>query len=485
MPAPIIAGVARAAAGAATRTAATTAARGAARSAAPAARPAPAPRTIRMPTTRQYRPGMAPPGTASRAPTNHAEAKAEHKAEQERLQARNDKVVDALAAAAEALDASQNHFAHAITVSVRGGPRASLRRCWFLCLAALFGRRRRGVESLWAETINAQWDITGKSVTATLAYTIGSISDPWTNFIDAEHPGAMLQRGPDQVTIGAGWSSTYLTLNQQLGNFTGLNKGLNNARLVGGQVVVNPTNTLPPIQGELPDPTKANRLGQTPPGVHTLTAGSLHNINIDPGNVFFGWRIDKQTVDAMQPRPVAIVQPYTVVQTNNPLSEMPVRQPGGGAEALPYQAHKPTNQGEGLQYVWRGGSIGAVPKLPDDGRIITTGEKLNHMVQPPRPPVDGISRGHLLVMVAAQLASPGMLVEAPPNLPDNTETLACEGVFLRQPNTQNVAPLTTDKYRYQPAAVVAQVRTLIDAFRLDLGGQYVPATTVNVRPVGN
>ena len=433
--------------------------------------------------------------TAKRAPTaaNKAAARragrtaaADQRAADEagRVHDRNDRVIDMLNQSTGALEKSQNYFSHAITVTVQGGPKASLRRCWFLCVAAVFGRRARAVEAVWGETMNAQWDITGKSVTCTLAYTTGSMNDPWTNF-DTQHPGAMLQRGPDQVTIGGGWSRAYMTLNQQTMSFFGLNKGLDRARMVGGQLVFDPTTPLNSLPGELTDPTTLNKLGVAPGAVYTTSVGQLYAVSLDPAAGAEGWRIDKPPVDALQPRPIALVQPFTVVQTNNALSEMPVRITGSSTEALPYQAHKPESAGPGLVYVFRGGDTGIVPRLPDDGRVITTGEKLDRRVQPPRPPVDGTSRGHLLVMVAAALSSPGQLVPAPPNYPDNTESLAAEGLFMWPPNRQWQLFATSDRYRYQPNAVVAQVRQLDNAFRLDQGGHYTPGRVVNVRPAGN
>lgn len=469
----IIGAVGRAVGGAGARTAATRAAassRGAA-TASRAARRSPTPKNVRG--AQQARAGA----MRDQAVSEHASHAAD----------RNDRAMDWMQGVVGEVEKGQNYFAHAITVTVKGGPKASLRRCWFLCVAAMFGRRQRGIESVWGESINAQWDITGKTVTATLAYTTGSMNDPWQNFYDTQHPAAMLQRGPDQVTIGAGWAGTVLTVEQQKLNFFGLNQGLNNARMVGGQLVMAPTTSLAPLPGELADPTKGNKLAVPPSQVYPLTAGMLYDTSVNPGAGVSGWRIVKADVDALQPRPIAIVQPFTIVQTNHALSEMPVRVPGSGIEAMPYQAHKPEAAGEGWKYVFRGGSIGYIPALPDDGRVITTGEKFDIRVQPPRPPVDGVSRGSLLVMVAAALSSPGELVPAPPNYPANTETLAAEGLFMWRPNIQyNIFGLaTSDRYRYQPTTVASQVQQLFNAFRLDMEGHYTPSKATNVRPVGN
>jgi hypothetical protein len=58
--------------------------------------------------------------------------------------------------------------------------------------------------------------------------------------------------------------------------------------------------------------------------------------------------------------------------------------------------------------------------LPDSGRIITTANKVNPNLQPPRPPGDNFSRTFPYVaLVANALTEPGYLPAAPP-LPDKT-----------------------------------------------------------------
>jgi len=411
---------------------------------------------------------------------HHADIHAHHAA---RIADRNDFFVNQMQAATDGLASLGSQFFHSITVTVKGGPRSSLRRCWFLCVAALFGRRRRGTDSLWAEAMDAQWDITGKSVTATLSYTTGAFTEPHTNFVDAESPFALLQRGPDQVTIGAGWPVSYMTLPQTFTFQGGMNKSLQNARIVGGQLTKDPTTSLAPVPGEIRDFAKVAQMGG-PANMLNMFANQLFNVSINT-NGQTGWVVRKTDTDELQPRPTPIVQPFTVSQTDDALSEMPIRIPGIGVESLPYRAHRPASEGDGMEFVLRGGDIGAIPVLPDDGRVITTGEKMDRRVQSPRPPVDGLSRGHLLDMVAAALASPGVLVEAPPNPKWNTSNLAAEGLFLRPPGTVFFTPLSTDRYRFQPAAVVAQIRQLGTAIVSTAFDLYTIPTVTNVRPPTN
>jgi hypothetical protein len=59
-----------------------------------------------------------------------------------------------------------------------GGPNADLRRVWYLCVAAAFGRYRNRVGATGAVEyqIECAWDVTGKSTMVTLGYTLSGIS---------------------------------------------------------------------------------------------------------------------------------------------------------------------------------------------------------------------------------------------------------------------------------------------------------------------
>lgn len=402
----------------------------------------------------------------------------------QRVADRNDMVAGSVTGMVETLDnltgglLVPSKFAHTITVSVKGGPQASLRRCWFLCLAALFGRRKRGTDALWAEALNAQWDITGKTVTATLSYATSAITEPLSNISDTQSPYSFLQRGPDQVTIGAGWPSTWWTYQQVF-----VPPLLVDAfDMVGGMLKIRPSgalNPLAPIPGELTDPTALHRLAdgkQFVPLPRNMPAAN----RADPDGCIQGWKIIKGEVDALQPTFVPLVQPWSVAQITNALAELPIDE-GFGKQLLPYRAHAPLPLA-GHKFVRRGGAFpGYVPVLPDENRVITTGEKLDPRVQPPKPPVDGVSRGHMLDMVAAALASPGVLVEAPRNPRNDTQRLASQGLFLQPPGTVWKDP--DDMFRFQSPSVVGLVKNVFSALQQWIPrGLYAPARVDNVKP---
>jgi hypothetical protein len=73
-----------------------------------------------------------------------------------------------------------------------------------------------------------------------------------------------------------------------------------------------------------------------------------------------------------------------------------------------------------------------VPVLPDDGRVITTGEKNDPRVQPPKPPYDGVSRGGALSLIAQHLQNPCECVDAPHCVGNNQEALS-KGFYIYPP----------------------------------------------------
>jgi len=408
--------------------------------------------------------------------------------------ARNDHVAATVANAVDKIDEAAGgllgitRFAHSITVTVRGGPAASLRRCWFLCIAALFGRRKRGLESNFAEALNAQWDITGKSVTATLSYTNNALTEPSQNLNEGLTAQALLQRGPDQVTIGGGWTNQYYTVSQ--GRYSSSPQSL---AVIGGW-----------FRGDVVD---RNAILRTPPG-EFVNKNAVNTLNtpwvtytlppVEPPKVVngytVGWLISKVTTDNLPVISNVFTMPW-LIQLAEPdvLAEMPIALPNAQTEAIPYTIVAPLQiQGvngvdvtiNNQRFVTRGANKGMIPVLPDEGRVITTGEKHNRYVQPPKPPVDGVSRGSLLSMVAAALASPGVLVEAPGNLVNNTQPIAAQGVFVFQPGSQfKNADQVDEKYRLRPNTVLSRAFNIPAAFANQVvRGLFTPFAVHNIRP---
>lgn len=272
---------------------------------------------------------------------------------------------------------------HAISCSVVGGPGADLRRCWYLCLAAAFGRYNRSpVKSLFGFNIKAVWDVTGKACGVTIVYATnvdggasslakaskqaaviaaggiaaqaGLVADGFTN---------LLQRGPDQFTIGGKWPNQLLTVSQRL---------------------------QPPTR----DP------GTTPHPSWTVGDPSTG------GSRFRGFTLPPQTTQ---------LDREVLGGADDPNVAQPIL-PFGRIRPGPYDS---ANDQTNLLNT-------DPPQLPDYQRIITTGSKLDPRVQPPKPPADGISRGSLVQLVTAALGQSGTWPRRPIG---NEPVLGSSGVF--------------------------------------------------------
>lgn len=297
--------------------------------------------------------------------------------------------------------------AHSITVQVAGGPNADLRRCWFLALAACFGRYRRGLNGVSARSLNAQWDVTGKTVAVTLAYTFGTNSiEKAQQVLSSDDNGLrMFYTGPDQVTIGESWPSWMLT--------TASGKSAQQQRNLGGGVPrgggVNTVQT----------GTPQNITAATPGQLASYSSLFLANTNnmLSPDAV----TLLKELRNGSTWRTVRISSGRDVLV--DVLRELP--QKFGDSTFLPFRDWL-KNRGPNMFAF--GGHV--APVLPDAGRVITTGEKRDPRVQPPRPAVDGVTRNHILNMVSAALSSPGVL----PSLPlTGEEIVDSSGVYVRSP----------------------------------------------------
>lgn len=390
---------------------------------------------------------------------------------------RNESALGEVKEFANALGKWLPKFGHSITVNVRGGPRADLRRCWYLAVAACFGRYMRGLSGVWGRSINAQWNVTGKEVSITLAYTFSGIVENTYGSIMDESGLSILQRGPDQVTVGAGWPKWMLTTRQLLGS--GLNGwqpfvgGPATAILSGGGL-----RNVAPGAGVSLD---SNQTGQ---GQNLSRAGGGMLVttrvdSVDARQLIEGWRLGNEK--NAQPLPARVFQPYRFKPVPNIFRELPIRPPGGSVrpspEALPFRRIRPGFT-ETTFYVLRGGQYGTVPVLPDDGRVITTGEKGDPRVQPPKPPVDGVSRAHPLAMITAILGNPGVLVDAPINAGN---TLGSEGVYAYTPgsavNAYDLWGLPALVGQPHPAALNDSLNSIITT-----GGQRVevPRDVINI-----
>lgn len=307
-------------------------------------------------------------------------------------------------------------FTHAITVRCIGGPDADIRRVWYLALAACFGRYRDGVRFAGGSaTLQGLWDVTGKACQVELVYSPAAVVEAVAQQQDAAIgtilspiPGAglvvgalistarsrivtakvdprrdalsFIHRGPSQLTIGGSWPSFLTDPHTSIMRPAG-----------GGGVAVVPS----------------------------ASSGF--------GGFLLGAAIAQTTGDWVQflncGRTGYPAVPYARLTTYNRFGkdvfrEWPTTQGSQGITTYPFRvtASTTTTGGPG-RHGFPGTQVSQafpIPALPDDGRVITTGEKNDQRVQPPRPSVDGQSRLSLLGLTAQALAFPCFLPAAPP-----------------------------------------------------------------------
>lgn len=297
-------------------------------------------------------------------------------------------------------------FNHSIQVAVVGGPNADIRRLWYLCVSAVYGRFRNRVRTgLVPVAMDATWDITGKVVSMELNYFTNALASSFSSddFRDPSQCGAaFLARGPEQLTVGGGWNNVFNPLVTRARVDAPPDGGTRPAWIayltlaLGGCVAGNPNGRVRvfPVQyvhssGADPEPGRStiNVLRELPFGKAVAPPGQTAKILI------------------------ANDYPYRVSYTRfapgfpGPVTARP------GARAL--------------------------PRLPDEGRVITTAEKLDVRVQPPKPPIDGSSRSSFLGLVAAALQSPCFLPASPPC---TRNPVAASGLFV----TAAGAPTSAD-----------------------------------------
>lgn len=293
---------------------------------------------------------------------------------------------------AQQVESNLPYFAHSISVSVVGGPKADLQRIWALCLSTAFGRyRQAGLQGFQSADLDAVWDVTGKACQVQMSYVnsgfIGvalNVAAKGTSALGIgarTSTGDFLVNGPTQETVG-GKAAAWI-----------------NADLILGAVSAG--------------------------GAAGYVAGAFI------GGRFLG--------DARLGGAVGAA--------------------GGAIQA--YAAAKATALASGYD---------AERQLPDSGRIITTANKVNPNLQPPKPPGDNFSRTFPYVaLVANALSNPGYLPAAPP-LPDRTEPVP---VYV--PLTDTVGQTNS---RLAGQAINLPARLGVDALTAAFGGLAVAGETI-------
>ena len=302
----------------------------------------------------------------------------------------------------DAIGAFLSQFLGGVTVQVTGGPQADIRRIWYLTLAAAFGRLRNGVTSSYANiSYAAEWDITGKACRVEIVYNLSKYLDKWGENVVAfdirapdikdnplarfgmlaagrarlatgllapgSTPWTYIKRGPEQLTIGG-------PLPDWMQKESGA-KGFLVRRAEGGGrlVFLEDNDPIPEWVGIKCEPATV--------AAPRVVTGSGHK-----------WG----GVDVLREWPIGSTGlfgrfPYWLAGTR-------------GATGLPVR----------FRDVWSRVGLSGALRLPDDGRVITTGEKNDPTVQPPQPHIDGRARTSLLHLVSQALLDPCYL---PPTLP--------------------------------------------------------------------
>lgn len=284
-------------------------------------------------------------------------------------------------------------FTHSIEVAVVGGPSADIRRIWYLCVSAAMGRFRNKVRTIGAPiSMAALWDITGKTVSFEIAYQLNSLSNLTGDYIadPGSSPYARMLRGPEQLTVGADWGSAFAPLTLRVG--------------FGGRPFVNsqsPPNWVANLSG----------FAQTP--LVGLRSVVLYPLNASPQAAPSGAFISQPAVDPMREIPRADrVTADLLLASAYPYSRHLSIWPGGRPGPARFQVRTVVPTGTTI-----GGSTplqNSRDPLPDSGRIITTVEKRDPRIQPPKPPVDGHTRCSVVALVAQSLLAPCFLPETPP-----------------------------------------------------------------------
>lgn len=309
-----------------------------------------------------------------------------------------------------------------LQVTVAGGPKSHIRRLWYLCLSAAFGRYRDRISSAVDGDLmmESRWDISNKIV----SLEIVTVFNGWGTVEKLALAGRMnlpsasvlgrMARGPEQVTVGGSWPFDLL--------------GPKGTNPNGWTQVVNKPEWI------IPMPCPGATFTNSTPVPYTGIGGAR---NIGTG------------------------QEHTALSTTPPIPDILVEYPDfngspvGSATGIVYSAATnypfwgagPLSGSAGSETVWQQGiepdngctvvsqSLTVfLPTLPDDGRVITTVEQNDPSTQPPRPIIDGHTRSGLLSLVAQGLSTPCFL---PVSAPCTPTPQASSGYYVYAPGTNN------------------------------------------------
>lgn len=359
------------------------------------------------------------------------------------------------------------------SVEVAGCPDSDIRRLWYLCVSACVGRMNASSigETGLARDFVIQWDITGKKVTmigivsrtGLMNALIESSDDDGGGNADITGIETIVQEGPVQLTVGAGLPAIFKNAHQRAQKLVA-NQNRAAVTVVGGRLVTKEKTAREVV------PSSAKSFGWSPVVVYRSTVYALSDRNGNYASYL-----------------PAVYSPPLRASPNH-FREVPIRTPKG-VLIIPFRSFSPEvhvrfvsgvtrlrSAKEGAVQLATNSVVAALgdknsndagrplidrldgssivgflnttsallktyyinnrnntPVMPDDGRIITTPERRDPVVQPPKPIVDGISRNDVLRMISAFLASPGELVKTPTTAGIDDVNVFSDGRFIYPP----------------------------------------------------
>jgi hypothetical protein len=287
-------------------------------------------------------------------------------------------------------------FEHNIRVTVVGGPAADLRRIWYLGLSTAFGRYRKRVYSVAnPASIQATWDVTGKSVGIEINYSTNAL-----------YNGARDNGIGTAVVTGIGVTAGMFTFGVGTAT-TAIVAGI--AGAVAGGVIAgitassyNPTTSPVNLLHEGPEQLTVGA------GWPDFLRGGRTQALDGTARVSPSWR----SSPCVSTRTTWAVAKAAVFGAVDVYREVPLYDASNNLTFAPYRVIRPMPGGTGNRPGARI-TAGGVPILPDDGRVVTTGTKTDARVQGPVPVIDARFRNNLLSMVTAALATPCYLPDGP------------------------------------------------------------------------
>lgn len=290
-------------------------------------------------------------------------------------------------------------FQHSIMVTVVGGPEADIRRVWYLACATAFGRFRRRATGIAETNMEAVWDISGKSCRVSIGYSIAG----WPNVLLGIISGKVTGGSPLAILPGYDAGKK---LAERLKKWWG--KTTPPETTCGSSSVDGTRSGIDMLQE---GPMQLTVGAPWPQFMRRGADGSPLGVNIpswikDTGyNPAWGSVVEDCNYDSLVYR-FADSRPVDVYRE--------AVRCGPGYDKLPYGRVTPIEYG-GLLNSWGiRQDVRSIndkvwvtsPLLPDAGRVITTGEKRDLRVQPPKPWVDGKSRMSLVDMILTALHRP-------------------------------------------------------------------------------